>query len=102
MKSRRWATEEEIFNPQLGRTQDLHWMRDFGGGCNWRSASLRCCESQAATAAGGRGRGRRVAAPGGWSEFGALNSRGVSNPPMPSMTMLGARYVWPFLIWLFK
>ena len=32
----------------------------FWGGCNWRSASLRYCESRAATVEGARHRVRRV------------------------------------------
>lgn len=31
-----------------------------------------------------------------------FSAHGITDPPMPSTTSLGPRYVWPFLIWLFK
>jgi hypothetical protein len=88
MKSRRWATEEEI--SQLGRTQEA---RTCTGCAISGAAATGAALHFVAANLKQRLRGELAAvAPGGWSEFGALNSRGVSNPPM-----LGARYVWPFL-----
>jgi hypothetical protein len=86
-----------------GRTQDLHWRRDFGRlqlvqrfTSLLQISSSNCGGSSPPRATRGE--------PGGCSELGVLARTAslILLPPMPSMISLGLRYVWPFLIWLFK